>query len=321
MQIYLFGAGASAAEGAPATQGFFARAWTLLGPRFDERTAAVWHFLTEIFGHPVTGPDSFEFIPAVDEVISLVDWSLHANQGLGRRFDPPRLYLVRRDLEHLLCATLDAALARREDDQPGPHSRFAADLARHFAPDQVTLISLNYDTLLDDALTGAGWAPDYGLQATASGPLLAKLHGSLNWVQCPACSYIAVTRCPATCAQCGNANLHGLIISPTLIKSYRGAHLDHIWELALARLRQADRIVFVGYSLPQADIAIYHLLQRSMLVAPAGRLRPAVHVINHTASHSSPAARAMKEDAVTSRFRRLFGPRVTFDFSGFHGQV
>ena len=78
---------------------------------------------------------------------------------------------------------------------------------------------------------------------------------------------------------------------------------------------------FVGYSLPQADIAIYHLLQRSMLVAPAGRLRPAVHVINHTASHSSPAARAMKEDAVTSRFRRLFGPRVTFDFSGFHGQV
>lgn len=320
MQIYLFGAGASAAEGAPATQGFFARSWSLLGPRFDDRIAAVWRFLSEIFGHPVTGPDSFAYIPAVDEVISLVDWSLHANQGLGRHFDPPRLYRVRRDLEHLLCTTLDAALTERNGGSP-LHSRFAVELARSHAPDRVTLISLNYDTLLDDALAGAGWAPDYGLGAAAPGPFLAKLHGSLNWAHCPACSHIAVTRCPATCAQCGSPNLHGLIISPTLIKSYRGAHLDHVWERTLACLRLAERISFVGYSLPPADIAIYHLLQRSMLAGPAGRPRPAVHVINHTAPDWSPTERAMHEAAVTSRFRRLFGPNVSFDFSGFHGQV
>jgi hypothetical protein len=105
------------------------------------------------------------------------------------------------------------------------------------------------------------------------------------------------------------------------MKSYRGAHLDRIWDLALARLRQAERIVFVGYSLPPADIAIYHLLQRSMLAAPTGRPRPDIHVINHTDPHASPAERTMHEDAVTSRFRRLFGPHVSLDFSGFHGQV
>lgn len=320
MEIYIFGAGASAAEGAPATQDFLVRAWELLGPEFDQRIRAVWRFLEAIFCVPVTGPDSFSRLPAVDEVISLVDWSLHENQGLGYHYDPARLFRVRRDLEHLLCATLDAALDSRSHQA---HTRFVQNLITHSRHSPFALISLNYDTLLDSALSAAGLTPDYGLGERRPGPFLAKLHGSLNWGLCPACSQITVTRTPATaaCSRCANRRLHGLIISPTLIKSYRGAHLQQIWAMAQACIQQAERIVFAGYSMPAADIAIYHLLQRGMLAAGEGRPRPAVHVINHTDPNWSAAERTLHEKGVTARFTRLFGPHVTFDFTGFHGQV
>jgi len=319
MEMYIFGAGASAAEGAPATKDFFARTWDLLSPDFDESIRAVWRFLAEVFRVPVTGPDSFALLPAVDEVISLVDWSLQANQGLGHGFDLPRLYAVRRDLEHLLCATLDAALYCRPRPAGGPHARFASSLGAA-SPGSVGLISLNYDTLLDDALTAAGLAPDYGLGRPGPGPLLAKLHGSLNWALCPACSHIEAAADPATavCTRCANARLHGLIISPTWLKTYRGAQLEPVWDRAMACLLQAERIVFAGYSMPPADIAVYHLLQRALL---AGGRRPAIHVINHTDPGATAAQRAQHEDAVISRFCHLFGPGVTFDFHGFYGQV
>ncbi|HWI64948.1 MAG TPA: hypothetical protein VNT75_24225 [Symbiobacteriaceae bacterium] len=306
MEIYIFGAGASAAEGAPATQDFFARSWELLAPDFDGRIRSVWRFLSDLFGVPVSGPDAFRFVPAVDEVISLVDWSLHANQGLGHTYDPPRLHQVRRDLEHLLWATLDAVCRTRGAQAEGPHTRFVRTLAATRDLARTTLISLNYDTLLDDALTAAGLAPDYGLGRGGRGPLLAKLHGSLNWGLCQACSQIEVAR--TACSRCGNGGLHGLIISPTWLKSYGGAHLQQLWDLALDRLRQAERIVFIGYSMPAADIAIYHLLRRAMLAGPGQRRRPAIHVINH----SEPAV---------SRFTHLFGPDCTFDLDGFYGQV
>ncbi|HLN64800.1 MAG TPA: SIR2 family protein [Symbiobacteriaceae bacterium] len=317
MNVYFFGAGASAAEGAPATRDFFAQAWRLLGPAFDDRVVEVWQFLEYVFGAPVAGPASFDLVPAVDEVISLVDWSLHVNQGLGQRYDPPRLYQIRRHLEHLLCATLDAALERRNHRPEGPHARFARQLAAQGRPGDYALLSLNYDTLLDDALRDAGLAPDYGFGERKAGPLLAKLHGSLNWAVCPACGLVAVGA--RACQRCDNRRLHGLIISPTLIKSYEGAHLQQIWDRALACVQQADRLLFVGYSLPEADVAVYHLIRRGLL---AGRRPcPPVTVINHTDSTWSEGERTLHQRSVMARFTRLFGPGVTFDFSGFHGQV
>ena len=317
MNVYFFGAGASAAEGAPATRDFLAQAWRLLGPAFDDRVTEVWQFLAYVFGVPVTGPDSFDLVPAVDEVISLVDWSLHANRGLGQRYDPPRLYQVRRHLEHLLCTTLDTALEQHDRRTRGPHARFARQLAAQGRPGDYALVSLNYDTLLDDALMDAGLAPDYALGDQRQGVILAKLHGSLNWVVCHACGLVAVGA--RACRRCGNRRLHGLIISPTLIKSYEGAHLQPVWDRALACVQQADRLTFVGYSLPEADVAVYHLIRRGLL---AGRRPcPPVTVINHTNPAWSESERALHHRAVTARFTRLFGPGVTFDFSGFHGQV
>lgn len=320
MELYFFGAGASAAEGAPATQDFFRRAWEVLGPAFDPRIRAVWAFLADVFFTPITGPAAFDCVPAVDEVISLVDWSLQANQGLGRRYDSPALRTIRRNLEHLLCVTLELALGGRAVRAAGPHARFARALAERSAPGDVALVSLNYDTLLDDALAAAGLKPCYALQdeAAGAGPILAKLHGSLNWGHCTACGFITVDG--DVCSRCANPQLHGLIISPTWLKRYAGAHLERVWDRALTCVQQAERITFVGYSMPPADVAIYQLIRRGLLLRRDCRL-PAITVVNHTNPQWSEAERAMHEQSVRSRFCRLFGADVAFCFAGFDGRV
>lgn len=319
MDLYLFGAGASAAEGAPATRDFFARAYEYLAPACIPRVEAVWRFLEAVFEVQIDGPGAFAAIPPVDEVISLVDWCLHVDQGLGPAYDPARLYQVRRDLEHLLCATLDAALDRRSGPaQTGPHATFARALAGR-DPRTYALLSLNYDTLLDDALLAAGLVPEYGLgQAAARGPLLLKLHGSLNWAHCAACDQIEVAReqvahllprvAGLACSRCGNGRLAGVIISPTWLKRYTLPPLTRVFDLALQMVRQATRIRFVGYSLPTSDVAIHQVLRRGVLTRRQAE-PPAIEVINHRPSPE-----------ITARFTHLFGPRVRFDFSGFRGQ-
>jgi len=334
MEVYVFGAGASAAEGAPATGELFPRAWALLGAEQDRRIAAVWEFLQAVFGVSIESAASFRYLPAVDDVISLVDWSLQAHQGLGYRYDPPRLHQVRRDLEYLVQATLRASVRLAARRRGGPHVRFVRRLVSHGSLERCSLISLNYDTLLDQALARAGLMPDYGLPGCGAGggPLLAKLHGSLNWSYCPACGRVAAPDELADvrgsrgagpmsrCERCANPRLRGLIISPTLHKSYPAAGLQHVWDRALEAIQAADRITFVGYSMPQADVPVYHLICRGLLTRRrAGR--PAIRVINHERTDLSPGQRRLERRALMDRFCRLFGPAVAFDFSGFHGQI
>lgn len=332
MDVYVFGAGASAAEGAPATGDLFPRAWALLGPKGDRRVAAVWLFLQTTFGVAIRSIDSFRYLPAVDEVISLVDWSLQTNQGLGHHYDPPRLHQVRRDLEHLVQATVRAAIQPAANRRTGPHVRFVRRLVSSGMAERTALISLNYDTLLDSALVRFGLIPDYALPAGgpgSGGPLLAKLHGSLNWSFCPACGRIAAPTGPLApggteegplrCSRCGNSRLRGLIISPTLQKSYSTPGLQQVWDRALEAIQQAERITFVGYSLPPADMPVYHLICRGTLTRSAAG--PAIRVVNHQPADLSPVQRRWHQRTVMERFHRLFGPEVSFDFTGFHGQT
>lgn len=326
---YIFGAGASAAEGLPSTNGLFAHAYAALGPCFDRTTQQVWSFLEQVFGMRISGPDSFDHLPSVDQVISLVDHCIEEGQGLGHRFSPARLTRIRLALQHLLCAALDAAGAGAPA-MGGPHQRFVRNLVRVGEP--VGLISLNYDTLLDRALA-AGWSgPDYGFdrpdwQPDPSRPVLAKLHGSLNWALCPACDRVEILRGPLgrrmsertlSCGGCGNPRLQELIVAPSLRKRYTSVQLKHVWSLAFDMLCRAERIVFVGYSLPSADMPVLQLILRAIMVQPH---RPALEVINHTALGAVAAVEGARQQQVRDRFCRLFGPHVRFDFSGFLGQT
>jgi hypothetical protein len=154
-------------------------------------------------------------------------------------------------------------------------------------------ISLNYDILIDNALERQAITPAYGVppecyatqpddpclpeeegpfQACLS-PGLYKLHGSLNWLYCPVCRRLTVTpreksvcrlvTSPASCRCTGcSSGTVPIIVPPTYYKVLSNPYLAQQWLLAEKALRQADQVVFCGYSMPDADVHIRYLLKR-----------------------------------------------------------
>lgn len=129
-ELYLFGAGASAAEGAPATADLFPEAWRLYQGRPDPLPRRIWRFLAQVWGQRIEAPADFAHLPHLDEVVSLIDWSLQMEQGLGPAYGPQELWRLRQDLTALIEATLGSAMARGLPQPGGPHERFVGGLAR-----------------------------------------------------------------------------------------------------------------------------------------------------------------------------------------------
>ena len=114
-----------------------------------------------------------------------------------------------------------------------------------------------------------------------------KLHGSLNWLLCRTCQrlelgatdstrYLSIfqkiagpdlrssfTADGAPCGVCGQP-LRPLLVAPSHLKDYRNPHLSQVWYEAQRVLRQADRAIFIGYSLPDDDIEVVYLLKRGL---------------------------------------------------------
>ena len=114
-----------------------------------------------------------------------------------------------------------------------------------------------------------------------------KLHGSINWILCPNCNrlYTGLGEAPEVMAQyvigkgCPACNelelsekerglegplLEPFIITPTFVKEFDNAHIQMVWHNAYIELREADKVVFVGYSLPEADYHLRTLLKRAI---------------------------------------------------------
>jgi hypothetical protein len=112
----------------------------------------------------------------------------------------------------------------------------------------------------------------------------------------------------AKCPSCETL-LRPLLIAPTHMKDYRNPHLTRVWFEAERVLRDATRVVFVGYSLPDDDVEVVYLLKRSLSRAPS----PQVTVIEfdkdqpHVDAVDHPAGR---------RYRALFGPEIDWHACG-----
>jgi hypothetical protein len=171
--------------------------------------------------------------------------------------------------------------------------------------DPVSVISTNWDILLDNSIDtqivqhAHNAVVDYccyisskgeddhsikpGLEKLGEGGFnvkLLKLHGSLNWLQCPRCMrlYARFSRKIAlqsteeftSCRHCDknfpeekdNHLLTSNLIMPTFIKDLSNPQYKIIWQNAGIEIAEAEKIVFIGYSLPSADFEMRQLLSR-----------------------------------------------------------
>lgn len=188
----------------------------------------------------------------------------------------------RRELNDFLTLLFDIlfVLDKQSPDANG-YDRLASVLESND-----TLITLNYDTVLDSALVRRGWDPKtgYGLfggpkkvkwkaPAVSSSEMqsirLLKLHGSLNWWVRGNASTLgnAFSSKPVFVSPPRSNDVAGMIrqiIPPIYGKVFGHPHWRRIWKAAFTALCEADQLVVVGCSIVDTDYHLQALLRRAV---------------------------------------------------------
>lgn len=171
---------------------------------------------------------------------------------------------------------------------------------------------------------------------------LLKLHGSTTWLRCPNSNhiytglghgstsydiYVKERLSPFTSELYPNATelekpprLEPYIITPTYTKVFNQPHIQTTWHNAYVELREASRVIFIGYSLPLADYHFRTLLLRSirkdtkieLVLHENDRPRRADEMgDNQQLSHSG--------DSTVLRYQKLFGKARVSNGARFDG--
>jgi len=308
--VYILGAGFSKDAGAPLVHDFLDRARELFDDpdsELDQRERDLFEQVFKFKREVAKAREKFRIdLDNIEQLFGLVEMS----QRLGSDPPAPReatVYLIAKTLELAVATSTSkrpvarmslvsgyaaqASFINHVRRQPGGGDSFETDIYTHFAlmitgkyddPRRLasrssTVITFNYDLVLDDSLGRAGAKPSYELADAVFDepddnervvPVL-KLHGSTNWAICE-CGQIHVLSRKATadpvmfrskkCIKCGKTGLRLLLVPPSWDKSEYSKVMQPVWKRAVEAIKRATRICVIGYSMPEADAFFKFLL-------------------------------------------------------------
>lgn len=324
--VIFLGAGASAADGAPIQSGLlkgFFQSCCGTGPygatREMERELATYFHI--MWGIDVDNDDlaSARF-PTFEEALGLLELAEDRGEFFrgfgGLNQQTTRGMELRSHLVSLIAIYLEEKLRTCGNY----HQAMVQQLRTTGRLETISFIGLNYDILIDNALlfrgaTGVDYAVRFANKNQPNRPRavpLLKVHGSLNWLFYPTCNALdhydgekvaaMLTNHPhrGVCGRCQEPRVP-VLIPPTFFKVMSNFYLQQIWKRAEEELRQAGRIVFCGYSFPDADIHIKYLLKRAELNRTGSP--PAIFIVNRPADRSIEEHRENEE---RKRYERFF---------------
>lgn len=220
-------------------------------------------------------------LPTMEEAFSLLyiakDFPEIYRKGPGKKPVPGN----RKEIDDFLYLTFDIlALLDRDKERESGYDRLAGKLG----PDD-TIISLNYDTLLDSALVRHGWNPKKGYRLGGGkrkvewgpdqtddtthldGVSLLKLHGSINWFVRG--SYTGLSKVfsskPVLVSGPRRNEISGhirQIVPPIYGKIFEHGHWRTLWTNAFQELCEAELFVVIGCSLIETDFHLRALISR-----------------------------------------------------------
>ena len=347
--VLFLGAGATKSCNGPLTDEILPA--ILKAPDPSESSPVLSEFFANVFHIQPAAPK--ELFPGLPLVMSLLDMALDRRQAFHPEWDPQRVSELRQTIELRIFDLLEERLNQAPTNN---HWTLLQALYPASAP---IVISTNYDLIVDTAMMsvselrppGEGRLPDYKIHLGAPfegerfGTLL-KLHGSLNWLYCRTCQRIqlgaseskrflkALGRLPDTapslkesymadgspCPLCKTPLLWPLLIAPSHLKDYRNPYVAQVWYEAERVLREADRAVFVGYSLPDDDVEVVYLIKRGLAHLPPGRIT----VVEYDRAYDpalpppfpAPSPPSLVRHAVGRRYRALFGDGINWHPEG-----
>ncbi len=178
--------------------------------------------------------------------------------------------------------------------------------------------------------------PNYNvLEQTGSHPPIFKLHGSLNWGYCKKCEqlyyfngtvfkYLATKakKYPnMTCNKHSDVELMPFIVPPTLSKLKTGSttertpyvRLYSIWKKAYDYLKSCEKLCFIGYSFPEADMQMKFFISNA--IRKNSNLKEVMVVTRPKKDERSKKDFQGRYDFLLSR--AISNPKVCFYYNGF----
>ena len=328
-KVIILGAGASAADGAPLQAGLFRKYAEIIQRNAGNFMHAASEgelrtFFSLMWGADIDDPNlTSQYFPTFEEALGLLEIAIARGEFFkafgGLQADATRAHEMRSHLSNLIAVVLDDALQHA----PQTHTNLISHLQALGWMNKVSLLSFNYDLLIDNSVRNAlNVEPDYAVSfrsvqnAMAQGnnqPSLLKIHGSLNWLYCPTCNQmdcyagqkivaeIAYNPARMTCDVCQEPRVP-IVVPPTFFKVMSNYYLQQIWKKAEETLREAHHLIFCGYSFPDADIHFKYLLKRAEINQPVTHSKKLeVFIVNEHQGKSQ-----QQRDDERNRFLRFF---------------
>lgn len=144
-------------------------------------------------------------------------------------------------------------------------------------------------------------APRFEPPAGPSPVLLLRTHGAVNWLRCHACQsvFTTVNRHASVvdakqCWACSRAALEHVLVHPSYFRTYDDPLIRLIWGRCHEELVRADRWVFIGYSLPAADVHFRQLLRDCLRERDHRKFDTDVVLVDRGPTSDAPFQRAVQ---------------------------
>jgi hypothetical protein len=299
--VYVIGAGFSFSLGYPLVNDLLIRLWPSLSrPLRTELEKVV------LFHHPGFLHNRATSFPNVETLLSEMmanDQLFDASRSAPTGFTLKDLQEIREEVLYQIAVWFHRIYSITSASHPAWLNRFRTTVIQSNA----TVISFNWDLVVDHLLFGNTVSPtNYGVGSIAhTGPVLLKPHGSLNWFDEKLGQKINKGR-RVLLHQDGNEMVYAftkfrapkskirkyvpLIIPPVFNKSFERKIFAPIWQNCVAEIGSASHVIFLGYSLPDADLharfifrcGFYNQVKGAPI--PSGRAKPtgasAITVVN-----------------------------------------
>jgi hypothetical protein len=318
--VYVVGAGFSAGLNYPMTDALLREVWPELhGPEREQLEKIV------AFHHPEFDAVRPKTFPNIERLLTDIDVNLKlftSSRPKVGNFTPEKLEAARDNL----LLTVGSLF----------HDRFPAaiktpwlfKIVQRIQNENAAIVSFNWDLILDHLVFDDEIAAvNYGLsQPLGSGPLLLKPHGSLNWYKGTDIDVVSPSKrieifnhkderkCvhafkhPRDIKSKSGKKYAPLIIPPTYLKNFRPSIFRQLWKNTTDILSTPKKIIFLGYSLPEADLHAHFIFRCGFYNQLHGRLK--ADGTRHPPTGAAEVIIVNPAADAAERIERVAGPKV-----------
>ncbi|MBZ0180724.1 MAG: SIR2 family protein [Melioribacteraceae bacterium] len=306
--VFVLGAGASHPDGVPLQRHLLPM--ILSGDYPEIINSEIGNKVIEFINDNFTYDPKNHFFPQFEAVFGFLDYFILENESLSAKYTHSEMVTIKEYLIKLIHYVVDISTNKKSV----AYGKFWDVVTKYNK--NISIITLNYDTLLEQAfdplfkkvgyidycthLMNYVHRPElenYNFWINPREPVVVnpkdnpaafkiiKVHGSLNWKYCNCCNQLLLTpwdrkidlnkgkllgytypdlkEYEYTCPLDGT-DFETLIMPPSFVKSLRVPVISQLFSEASREIRSTRKVIFVGYSLSNADVHIKALFKKHL---------------------------------------------------------